>query len=158
MGDNRIVIAGKPEGTQLEVGKLYEVRHTRKGTFLVRVDKVHATACDATILRGVASAIMSYNVREEGEAITLGYALSYFIPRTEADLAAAQTDDKPRIGSTWRHKRTRREVRVSDVRQFTTNPEDVWVEYRYSNVASGRKTILQKVRVERFRSYFDEVK
>ena len=36
----------------VEVGKEYDVHHTRKGNFRIRIDKVTGSTIDATITRG----------------------------------------------------------------------------------------------------------
>lgn len=73
-----------------EVGKEYEVRHSRKGTFQMRVTEVNGPWAKGLITSGVARAIMRDNVREEGEHVTVRDTLSYWIPVPEAaDLRAA---------------------------------------------------------------------
>lgn len=77
MVNKNIIVAG---GGQLEIGAEYEVRHSRKGTFAMRVDKVNGEWISGVIVSGVANALMSYNVKEAGEAITVRDTHSYFIP------------------------------------------------------------------------------
>lgn len=78
LGDWRV--AGRPNGEAPEVGKTYEVRHSRKGAFSIRVTDVSALWCTGVIVDGVASAVMSCNVRYKGENITVRDIHSYFIP------------------------------------------------------------------------------
>ena len=71
MSKGRWVIAGKPDGARPEVGRRYTVRHSRKGTFAIQVASVDGEWLTGGIVAGVAAAIMPYNVREEGESITI---------------------------------------------------------------------------------------
>ena len=74
------VIAGQGRISPPVVGKLYELRHSRKGTFTVQVKSVNGEWATCTIVEGVAKAIMSYNVKYEGEEISVRDTLSYWIP------------------------------------------------------------------------------
>jgi hypothetical protein len=56
---------------RLEVGKTYRVSTARNGTFCLRVVSSDDTWTEGVITDGTASAMMSYNVRHEGEAVTL---------------------------------------------------------------------------------------
>lgn len=78
MEDNKYVVAG---GGTIEIGKIYEVRHSRKGTFTLEITKLNGEWITGKIVTGVAKAMMSYNVRDEGEEITIRGSMSYFIPR-----------------------------------------------------------------------------
>jgi hypothetical protein len=64
----------------LEIGREYEVRHTRKGTFCMRVEKLYDCWISGVVTLGVATAVMSYNVKDEGDEITVRDTQSYFIP------------------------------------------------------------------------------
>lgn len=64
----------------LVIGQIYEVRNSRKGTFQMRITKVDGEWITGVITDGVASAMMRYNVREEGEEVTVRDVHSYFIP------------------------------------------------------------------------------
>ncbi len=74
------VVAG---GGKPEVGKEYEVRHSRKGTFRIRVKAIRGEWMDGEVTDGVAKAVMRYNVAEEGDPITIRDTLSYLIPIEE---------------------------------------------------------------------------
>ena len=74
------VIAGQKGISPPVVGKRYELRHSRKGTFTVQVVSVNGEWAVCTIIEGVAKAIMSYNVKYEGEEISVRDTLSYWIP------------------------------------------------------------------------------
>ncbi len=74
------VIAGQKGNEPPIVDKLYEVRHSRKGTFKVQVNEVSGEWATCTIVEGVALAVMSYNVKYEGEQLTVRDTLSYWIP------------------------------------------------------------------------------
>lgn len=71
------VVAG---GGTPEVGKEYEVRHSRKGTFRIRVTAIRGEWVDGEVIDGVAKAVMRYNVAEEGDHITIRDTQSYLIP------------------------------------------------------------------------------
>lgn len=71
------VVAG---GGGLVVGGEYEVRHSRKGTFRMKITALREEWIDGIISDGTAGAMMSYNVRGEGEEITIRDCHSYFIP------------------------------------------------------------------------------
>ena len=69
-----------PDGLPPTVGRRYKVIHSRKGEFcgtVVRADEVWA---EVEIDEGVATAILSYNVREEGERVTCRNSLCKMIP------------------------------------------------------------------------------
>jgi len=55
----------------VEVGKLYDVQHQRKGSFRMRVMARDGEWVDGQIVSGKARAMLSYNEREAGEAITV---------------------------------------------------------------------------------------
>lgn len=55
--------------TKLEKGKVYDVHHSRKGRFRVRMDDVGEEFSHGTIVHGVAKAMMHYNERHKGERI-----------------------------------------------------------------------------------------
>lgn len=84
MADATWVIAGKPPGTLPEIGKVYEVRHSRKGNFVMRATKVSDEWLTGVILDGVAGAIMEDNVRDEGEEVSVRNTLCYLneVPRS----------------------------------------------------------------------------
>lgn len=65
---------------KLSIGNEYEVRHERKGTFSMLVDAIDGEWISGEITKGVARAIMRYNVCEVGERITIRSCHSYFIP------------------------------------------------------------------------------
>ena len=71
------VVAG---GGTLEVGKEYICKNQRKGEFRMQVVALRGEWIDGVITRGEAKAMMSYNVRGEGEEITVRDSHSYFIP------------------------------------------------------------------------------
>lgn len=73
------VIAGKPNGALPEVGKIYDVRHSRKGNFTLEVTGVDGEWVTGRIVRGVAGAMMRYNVREAGDEITVRASMTYLI-------------------------------------------------------------------------------
>lgn len=76
-------VSGKPNGVPPEVGKIYEVVHSRKGRFYVRIKNADADDEWATceIVHGTAEAILDYNVREAGEEVTIRACHSLFIER-----------------------------------------------------------------------------
>ena len=74
------IIQGEPEGSAPTVGLEYEIRHSRKGTFRGQVLAVRDCWCELLITDGVASAVMSYNVKQEDEIVTVRDCLSIFIP------------------------------------------------------------------------------
>jgi hypothetical protein len=55
----------------IEVGKVYDVQHQRKGSFRMRVMARDGEWVDGQIVSGKARAMLSYNEREAGEAITV---------------------------------------------------------------------------------------
>jgi hypothetical protein len=74
------VIAGEKKGVAPTIGKFYELRHSRKGTFKVQVNEVSGEWATCTIVEGVARAAMSYNVKYEGDELQVRDTLSYWIP------------------------------------------------------------------------------
>lgn len=79
MKDNasNYVVAG---GGKLKVGDYYEVRHQRKGNFIMRITDLRGEWIEGVITEGVATALMSYNVKREGDSVTIRDCHSYFIP------------------------------------------------------------------------------
>lgn len=75
------VIAGQPTGALPVIGGVYDVRHSRKGSFTMRVTDISGEWLSGVIVKGTAKAIMSYNTREAGESITVRDTHSYLIPR-----------------------------------------------------------------------------
>ena len=61
-----------------EIGKTYDVNHSRKGKFRIRVTAVTETWVEGEILHGVAGAIMDYNTRGAGEKITVRIEFATF--------------------------------------------------------------------------------
>lgn len=71
------VVAGNGK---LKIGREYEVRHQRKGTFQMRVTGLRGEWIDGIVTAGKANAIMIYNIVLPGEPITIRDSFSYFIP------------------------------------------------------------------------------
>ena len=71
-----IVVAG---GGTLEVGKEYECRNSRNGTFAMRVTSVSDCWITGTVTQGEAGAILAYNMRGLGEEVTVRDEHSYFV-------------------------------------------------------------------------------
>lgn len=65
-----------------QVGKTYEIRHSRKGTFIGVVKEISGEWADVEITNGIAKAVMDYNVREAGETIRVRDSMTYW---TELD-------------------------------------------------------------------------
>lgn len=63
--------------TEIEVGKIYKVIHSRKGSFVVRIKDVSKDWVGAEIVAGKAKYI-NQPEREEGEEITLRKSLCNF--------------------------------------------------------------------------------
>lgn len=74
---NEIIVAG---GGTLEIGKEYGVANQRKGEFRMKVTKIDGEWITGIITDGVAKAIMSYNVLDEGEEVTVRACHTIFIP------------------------------------------------------------------------------
>lgn len=75
------VIEGRSKDSLPEVGKTYEVRHSRKGTFVMTVTALDGIWLTGTIVDGISKALLDYNVRETGEEIAVRNSLCYLIPR-----------------------------------------------------------------------------
>lgn len=73
------VIQGKEKDSTPIVGAEYEIRHSRKGTFCGKIISVNDPFADVEITDGIAKAIMSYNVCEVGEIVSIRDTLSYLI-------------------------------------------------------------------------------
>lgn len=57
--------------TSFEVGKIYHITHSRKGKIALQVTSQDETWVTGIITAGVANAILDYNVKIQGEEITL---------------------------------------------------------------------------------------
>ena len=62
----------------LVIGKEYKVVSKRKGCFNMVVVSVNDEWIDGIITNGIADAMCSYNIREEGEKITVRDSLTKF--------------------------------------------------------------------------------
>lgn len=65
----------------LEVGKTYDLTHTRKGSFVFEVVRESGEWVDGVVRGGKTKAMNSYNVCEKDESVTLRKS---FIVRAEA--------------------------------------------------------------------------
>ena len=63
-----------------EINRIYNVNHSRKGRFTMRVDNVNGEWVCGQIVDGTATAMMDYNVKEAGEDITVRLSLCQFTP------------------------------------------------------------------------------
>lgn len=63
---------------ELEVGKVYECRHARKGVFKMRIASVTGEWIEGVIVSGRADAAMSYNVCDTGETVTVRDSFCHF--------------------------------------------------------------------------------
>lgn len=57
--------------TEYKIGGVYDVNHSRKGKFTIRVMWEDEEWVAGSIVRGTAQALCNYNVKETGEEITL---------------------------------------------------------------------------------------
>ena len=70
----------------MEKGKIYLVKHSRKGNFRMKVIEDNGEWIDGIIIEGKTNAVMYYNVREEGEKVTVRKSLCKFIPETKESM------------------------------------------------------------------------
>lgn len=66
------------EVSDLKPGTIYEVKHSRKGLFVMRLDKISDDWGSGVIVEGRASALLHYNVKEEGDPITVRLSFCRF--------------------------------------------------------------------------------
>ena len=64
----------------LEVGKTYNIKSSRKGAFTAKLTLVTDTWISGVIVSGKAQAMLAYNEREEGEEITVRRSFCSFTP------------------------------------------------------------------------------
>lgn len=62
----------------LEIGRIYEVNHYRKGKFTIMVTKLDEEFATGLIVSGKANAILDHNIREMGEEITFRRSFATF--------------------------------------------------------------------------------
>ncbi len=62
------------------VGETLEIEHQRKGKFTMRLIRIDDEWMTGKIIKGEAKAMMSYNVKEEGEEITIRRSMCFFYP------------------------------------------------------------------------------
>ena len=67
-------------GVEPVVGETYNVYHTRKGRFVMRVDAVRGEWVDGEVVRGTAKAMLPYNKRAAGEGIVVRRSFCTFTP------------------------------------------------------------------------------
>jgi hypothetical protein len=75
------------EGTQFEIGKIYEIDHSRKGRFSIRVEEQGEDYLEGVVVDGYAAAMMSYDVKEEGEKVRMRKSLINRATEAELDLS-----------------------------------------------------------------------
>lgn len=73
-------VSGEKPGTPPVVGQRYKVIHSRKGEFWGTVIDVREIWATVRIDRGVARAVMSYNVAYKGDEVTIRSSHSLFVP------------------------------------------------------------------------------
>lgn len=64
---------------EIKVGATYRVSHTRKGAFVLRVDRLDDVWATGTIVSGRARALLDYNEVETGEEITIRRSFCTFV-------------------------------------------------------------------------------
>ncbi len=74
----------------LEVGKIYEIDHARKGRFTAKILGVQGVFCTAVILDGEANALLDYNKRFTGEEISMRISLIRAKPVNQTELLENQ--------------------------------------------------------------------
>jgi len=63
-----------------EINRIYNVNHSRKGKFTMRVDSVTVDWAHGQVVDGTAKAMMNYNVKEAGDPITVRLSHCQFTP------------------------------------------------------------------------------
>lgn len=76
-------VTGSEPGTPPEVGTVYNVRHSRKGSFRGRVKSVSGEFANVEILSGHAAALSPDNAKSEGEIVSVRDSLAIFDPIKE---------------------------------------------------------------------------
>lgn len=56
---------------QYEIGKVYDINHSRKGKFKMLIESQDNTWLDGIIIEGTADAILYNNIKYEGDKITI---------------------------------------------------------------------------------------
>lgn len=74
---------------QLETGKPYKIRHSRKGTFFGRLISIRGEWADVEVTRGAAGAMLSYNEASVGEVVTVRLSFCTFAPVESGSEGAA---------------------------------------------------------------------
>ncbi len=69
-------------GAILEIGKTYQVKCQRKGTFTMRMVKFCETWATGVVVAGKAPAMLSYNEKEEGEEVTVRRSFCSFTEKS----------------------------------------------------------------------------
>lgn len=62
------------------VGEVLNIDCQRKGKFTIRLTSIDKEWLTGKIIQGEAKAMLSFNVKEEGEEVTLRRSLCYFYP------------------------------------------------------------------------------
>jgi hypothetical protein len=62
----------------VEAGKSYLVKHSRKGTFAMRVDKLDDEWATGVVIGGKAKAMLDYNECDVGDEITVRRSFCQF--------------------------------------------------------------------------------
>jgi len=66
---------------ELKIGNIYNVSHSRKGKFQMRVDAIGDDFVSGVIVSGKAGALMEYNVAYIGDNISVRKSLAtFYIP------------------------------------------------------------------------------
>ena len=56
---------------EYEIDNVYDILHSRKGRFHLKVSKINEKWIEGTIVEGVADAMMDYNIKREGDFIII---------------------------------------------------------------------------------------
>ena len=56
--------------TNFKIGHIYKIKHCRKGIFSIQVKSQSEEWVTGVIIKGIADAVLDYNVKYEGEEIT----------------------------------------------------------------------------------------
>ena len=89
------VIAGQPDGATPIIGNIYEIRHSRKGTFTGRIMSVDGEWAKVERLEGeIHWASVEYNllVGSKPEVVSIRACLSYLIELEPATVLSVEAD------------------------------------------------------------------
>ena len=81
-----------------KLGEVYEVSHTRKGNFTIKVTCIDEEWVEGVVVDGEANAILQGNVKGEGEKVSLRKSFcNFYLPKSEGEVDNSTSSNQQRV-------------------------------------------------------------